>query len=179
MSNNSLKYSLTFPDSVALSIPREASLHTRTLVSYLKNYLYTQDDLARAIYTWVSRNIKYNVYTTFTSRNEEVKEEKVLQKILSEQKGVCQHYALIFKALIEEAGMGAFIINGYNKVNGVLLPDPHQWCAAKAFSKRVFRHSFQTVKSIIQSCYQKEVTLELEFPPPTRKKERFFVLFPQ
>ena len=49
---------LTFPDSVALAAPETAGRSVSSLVAYLKQHLSTDDQLARAIYTWVSRNIK-------------------------------------------------------------------------------------------------------------------------
>ena len=101
---------LTFPDSVALAAPEAAGRSVSSLVAYLKQHLSTDDQLARAIYTWVSRNIKYNVYITYTSRNEEADETKEIQKILSERKGICQDYALLFKALVKEAGMDAYVM---------------------------------------------------------------------
>lgn len=126
---------LTFPDSVALAAPEAAGRSVSSLVAYLKQHLSTDDQLARAIYTWVSRNIKYNVYITYTSRNEEADETKEIQKILSERKGICQDYALLFKALVKEAGMDAYVIDGYNRRDGALLPDPHEWCVAKVSGK--------------------------------------------
>lgn len=126
---------LTFPDSVALAAPEAAGRSVSSLVAYLKQHLSTDDQLARAIYTWVSRNIKYNVYITYTSRNEEADETKEIQKILSERKGICQDYALLFKALVKEAGMDAYVIDGYNRRDGALLPDPHEWGAAKVSGK--------------------------------------------
>lgn len=126
---------LTFPDSVALAAPETAGRSVSSLVAYLKQHLSTDDQLARAIYTWVSRNIKYNVYITYTSRNEEADETKEIQKILSERKGICQDYALLFKTLVKEAGMDAYVIDGYNRRDGALLPDPHEWCAAKVSGK--------------------------------------------
>ena len=126
---------LTFPDSVALAAPEAAGRSVSSLVAYLKQHLSTDDQLARAIYTWVSSNIKYNVYITYTSRSEEANETKEIQKILSERKGICQDYALLFKALVKEAGMDAYVINGYNRRDGALLPDPHEWCAAKVSGK--------------------------------------------
>lgn len=126
---------LTFPDSVAMAAPEAAGRSAASLVAYMKQYLKTEDQLARAIYTWVSRNIKYNVYITYTSRNEEADETKEIQKILSERKGICQDYALLFKALVKEAGMDAYVIDGYNRRDGALLPDPHEWCAAKVSGK--------------------------------------------
>ena len=40
-----------------------------------------------------------------------------------------------FKALVKEAGMDAYVIDGYNRRDGALLPDPHEWCAAKVSGK--------------------------------------------
>lgn len=121
---------LTFPDSVALAAPDAAGRSIPALVTYLKQHLGTQEQLARAIYTWITRNISYNVYVTFTSRNEDLDEAKEIQKVLTERKGICQEYALLFKAMAKEAGMNAYIVDGYNRRDGALLPDPHQWCAA-------------------------------------------------
>lgn len=126
---------LTFPDSVALSVPETAEHSVPSLVAYMKRHLKTEEQLARAIYTWVSRNIQYNVYITYTPKSEAINEQKEIQKILSERKGVCQEYTLLFKAMLREAGIEAYTINGYNRQNGVLLPDPHQWCAARVDGK--------------------------------------------
>lgn len=121
----------TNPDSIALSIPQEATLNSYVLVSYLKQSLHSQDELIRAIYTWITQNIQYNIYATYISQNTEIKEEEEVQTILKTREGNCKQYSLLFKAMAEKAGIKVFIIDGYNKREAVLLPDAHQWCAAE------------------------------------------------
>lgn len=126
---------LTRPDSVAMAANAEAKRSIESLVEYLQQHLKTEEQLIRAIYTWVSTNIEYTVYEYYISDKDKRNERKHTLKAWLSRKGTCQEYALIFKALAEEAGMDAHIITGYNKVDGALQPNLHDWCAVKVEGK--------------------------------------------
>jgi len=126
---------LSFPDSVAFYATKDAEESPQCLILYLKSKLHTQDGMIRAIYTWISHNINYNIYTTFKSRNEEINEKKEIREVWKNRKGTCREYAILFRYLAETAGFAAFIINGYNKEGKTILPNPHQWCAAQINGK--------------------------------------------
>ncbi len=116
----------TVPD-----IPEAYTRSADSLALYIDACYDNDADKARAIYEWITRNMTYNVYTTFTSRNEVYSEAKDLQETLRTRTGICKQFALLFKTVAEKVGIPAYIVSGYNKFNGALLPSPHEWCAAK------------------------------------------------
>ena len=123
------------PDAVADATPAEVTRDFHTLAAYFRQKLNNPDDQVRAIYHWIANNIEYNVYTSFVSRYEEYSEEKEAMKTLAERKGTCQQYTVLFKMLCEECGVDVCLIHGYNKSGKYLLPDSHQWCAARIGSE--------------------------------------------
>ncbi|MDO4164485.1 MAG: transglutaminase domain-containing protein [Bacteroides sp.] len=117
-------------DSIALTVPKEATQNVHTLVEYFKKSLSSKEDLIRAFYTWLSHNISYNVYSTFVSRNEAYNKEKDMQEALDMRMGVCRQYSLLFNTMCQESGITSYSIYGYNKRGKRLLPDSHEWCTA-------------------------------------------------
>lgn len=122
-------------DSIALAIPMENTVSVSALAEYIINRFPSNEDRIRAAYVWISNNIKYNVFTTFTSRNEENDEARQIQQTLTERKGVCKEFALLFCDLARKIGFQSYVIDGYNKAGSVVLPDPHEWCAARINSR--------------------------------------------
>lgn len=119
------------PDAVADATPAGVTRDLHALAGYFRRKLDNTEDQVRAIYHWISNNIEYNVYTSFVSRYEEYSEEKEAMKTLAERKGTCQQYTVLFKLLCEECGVEVCLVHGYNKSGKYLLPDSHQWCAAR------------------------------------------------
>lgn len=117
--------------SASDNIPEAYTYSVDSLSWYIDAHFDTDSQKAEAIYAWITHNLTYNVYTTFTSRNEVYSEERDLQRTLRSRKGICKQFALLFRTLAENTGIPAFVVSGYNKSNGALLPTPHEWCAAK------------------------------------------------
>lgn len=115
----------------APDIPEAYTRSADSLALYIDACYDNDTDKAQAIYSWIAHNMTYNVYTTFTSRNEVYSEAKDLQETLRTRTGICKQFALLFKTVAEKVGIPAYIVSGYNKFNGALLPSPHEWCAAK------------------------------------------------
>lgn len=113
------------------NIPEAYTHSVDSLSWYIDAHFDTDRQKAETIYAWITNNLTYNVYTTFTSRNEVYSEERDLQRTLQSRKGICKQFALLFRTLAENVGIPAFVVSGYNKSNGTLLPTPHEWCAAK------------------------------------------------
>jgi hypothetical protein len=90
--------------------------------------LDTEEEKARAIYTWVAQYLEYdylgveNVTLGFESTD-------VVQEALSKRKGVCQHYAELFDALARESGLTSLVVFGYTRQNGKIDKVPHAWNA--------------------------------------------------
>lgn len=118
-------------DAASLSIPDEYTRKVDDLAGYIDRKFKGDEAKIRAIYVWMTHRMAYNVFTTFTSRNEVYSEEKEMQETLSTRKGVCRQFALLFKTLAAKVGIKAYLIDGYGKSGDVVLPEVHEWCAAQ------------------------------------------------
>ena len=118
-------------DAAILSIPDEYTKKEDTFAEYINRKFKGDEAKMRAIYVWMTHRMAYNVFTTFTSRNEVYSEEKEVQETLSTRKGVCRQFALLFKTLAGKVGIKAYLIDGYGKSGNVVLPEVHEWCVAQ------------------------------------------------
>lgn len=106
------------------------SLRTvKQISAYLTQDLKTDKEKARAIYVWVAHNIKYdlslleidNIYSSTT---------EIINEVLKTRKGVCQHYADLFNALGQQAGLKSSVISGYTfDEEGKVAKFSHTWNA--------------------------------------------------
>lgn len=129
-SDTGTTYSYAYADSIALSVPQEMTQNIHALAGYFQRYIQSETDLVRAFYVWISHNLAYRIYDTFRSHNEAYDKDKDIQETLDKREGVCRQYSLLFHTLCEKNGIESHIVYGYNKRNGKILPDPHQWCTA-------------------------------------------------
>lgn len=121
---------LAMVDSLAVLVKYKKDLNilTKELTSPYKEQLLK----ARAIFRWITDNIRYdykyyNRYyykgkepTTYKCKNEKdcearriVWESKYIDRILRKREAVCQGYAMLFKKMCEIAGLESEIIPGY------------------------------------------------------------------
>jgi len=115
------------------SIVREAFpsySHPDKLATEINKQFQTEEEKARAIYTWIALHIKYDLSAlykktksiTFSYRTIEEKEKKekmifyrsVVQS-MNKKKGVCEDYANLFKYLCDKTGIESEIIHGTAK----------------------------------------------------------------
>ena len=109
------------------------------------------DEKARAIFTWIATNIKYDyaaygvnerpVAYSFRSQQEKETKQKAMkqelaQKTLKSKKGVCQGYSTLFLAVAEKAGLQSEIITGTSKSHPAHIgkapgASDHAWNAVK------------------------------------------------
>jgi transglutaminase/protease-like cytokinesis protein 3 len=126
-------------DSVVKTYPKVFSSVDR-LAGRIKKDFTKEDEKARAIFTWIATNIKYDVeeylkiryIDTFTT----LSENEVAAKVLFERKGVCADYSKLYKVIAEKAGLEAVYISGFSKTTisdvGKLPKDTdHAWNAVK------------------------------------------------
>ncbi|OIQ16914.1 MAG: hypothetical protein BM557_09195 [Flavobacterium sp. MedPE-SWcel] len=110
-----------------------------------------EDEKARAIFTWIASNIRYDLailgtvqrQVGFSYRTEEerlAKKQKIkndlANKTLRSRKGVCQGYSTLFAVVAEKVGLEAVIIAGASKSHPSHIgkyPDynDHAWNAVK------------------------------------------------
>lgn len=113
------------------TIPDAYTYTADSLAFYISLHHSSEADRLQALYQWMTAHMKYNVYTTFESRNEVYSEEKDVRNTLRTRSGVCRNFSLAFKTVAEKMDIPAFMVEGYVKNEGVLMTDPHAWCCAK------------------------------------------------
>ena len=116
-------------DKKVLLIPDSLTKTTTGIAKFINTNFSTDIDKTRAIYFWVTSNIKYDIDNMFAINIYEKKEDKI-SKSLKTRKGICENYAAIFSDVCSKSGIKNFIIEGYIKQNELTDYIPHVWCAA-------------------------------------------------
>lgn len=119
----------TEADNLALTIPDSKTNSTDSIARYIKSHLNSDAKKARAIYSWVTANIRYSSDSSNAINLGENQEAKITVA-LRRRKGVCENYAAIFNDICVKSGLRSFVVNGYTKQNGSVDKMAHSWCAA-------------------------------------------------
>jgi len=116
-------------DSQSATVP--AALKTVQEISgYLTKNLSTPTEKVRAIYYWISHNIRYDVSQLENAGiSYRSGERNLLNEVLQKRQGVCQHYAELFNACCKAADIQSYIIAGYTKTDGKIADLAHAWNA--------------------------------------------------
>jgi hypothetical protein len=122
------KYSAV--DNVVLKYPKNFD-STEELAERIEKDFNSDYDKARAIYSWMAFNIRYDYneflnpprMQSFSYRNEAEKQRKIkqfnddmLEKAFKSQKAVCEGFTLLFQNLTSLVGIKSEIIRGDSKV---------------------------------------------------------------
>lgn len=111
----------------------------------------SESDKARAIFTWIATNVKYDyaaygvnerpVAYSFRTQDERIAKEKAMkqelaQKTLKSKKGVCQGYSTLYMVVAEKAGLESVLIPGTSKTHPAHIgkapgASDHAWNAVK------------------------------------------------
>lgn len=117
-------------DKIVLKYPKNFDT-TEELAQKIETDFDSDYDRARAIYSWIAFNIKYdyNAYLnpprtqSFSYRNEAEKQRKIkelndnmLEKAFTSQKAVCEGFTLLYQHLAALVGIKSEIIRGDSKV---------------------------------------------------------------
>ena len=137
-------------DTIAQLYHGEALLNIPVLTLRLTAQLPTEAAKFRAIYYWVSHNIKGSYHLTSTNdykrnkfKNDPVALEQwnaayrkeVFKKLREDKETLCTGYAYLIKQMANFAGIECEIVRGYGssnkiKINNTQLPN-HSWNAVK------------------------------------------------
>ena len=115
-------------DRRSVSIPD--SLKTTSQISaYLVKDLKNDIEKVRAFYIWISHNIKYDIDLKRSVKRYKSNDE-IINEVLEKRTGVCQHYAELFHAFCQKAGIKSYVIRGYVR-NGTseIMDLGHTWNA--------------------------------------------------
>ena len=119
----------SYIDRIALAIPASQTNTTADIADYIKEHFDTDSKRIRAIYTWVTNNIKYDKDSIHRVILDEDNEERVTYA-LKRRKGVCENFAAIFTDICTKSGINSFMIEGCSRQDGSIDRSPHAWCAA-------------------------------------------------
>ncbi|QYJ67681.1 transglutaminase domain-containing protein [Flavobacterium litorale] len=137
-------------DATVKKYPRSFTNANR-LAERINNDFTREDEKARAIFTWIALNIRYDLASvgkaqkrvgfSYSSEEERIaKQQKMKDDLanttLHSKKGVCQGYSTLFMILAEKVGLEAVLISGTAKSHPSHIgrfPDitDHAWNAVK------------------------------------------------
>lgn len=116
-------------DTRALQIPKEKTYVPDSIVNYVQINFKTEPEKVRAIYRWITANIRYSKDSMYYFRNWGANPEAKMTAILRRRRGVCENYAALFANLISKCGIQVFVVSGYTKTGGGINWNGHGWCA--------------------------------------------------
>ncbi len=125
----SQSFEYTETDRIALNIPEAQTGTTKDIAAYFGKHFDSDSKKIRAIYTWVTNNIKYDKDSIHLVILDEDNDQRVTYA-LKRRRGVCENFAAIFTDLCIKSGIPAFAIEGYTKQSGSIDRSPHVWCVA-------------------------------------------------
>ncbi len=121
-------------DKKMIQIPADFTTTTVGIARYIDTNFKTQADKIRAVFYWTATNIRYDVPNMFEPNQLDTSAEKIA-KTLKFRKGVCIHYAEVFKEITGLLDIQTHIVSGYTKQAGKVAPISHAWCASKIDGK--------------------------------------------
>ncbi|HEY5369886.1 MAG TPA: transglutaminase domain-containing protein [Hanamia sp.] len=124
-------------ERIALNIPDSQTNTTTQIAAYIDNHFKNDEEKVRAIYAWVTSNIKYDRNNVHRIILDEDQEQRVTYA-LKGRRGVCENFAAIFNDLCIKSGIPSFYIEGCTKQNGSVDRGGHVWCAALVNNKWAF-----------------------------------------
>lgn len=137
-------------DNIVADYPKSFSAPDK-LAERINADFKRDDEKARAIFTWIAKNVKYDLAAygvaerpvAYSFRTQEEKEarqrkfkEDLADKTLKTKKGVCQGYSTLFAVVAEKTGLEAEIIPGTSKshpthIGKLPTASDHAWNAVK------------------------------------------------
>ena len=116
-------------DRRMLQIPKAKTYVTDSIVNFVQSNFITVAEKVRAIYTWVTTNIRYSKDSMYYFRGWGADPETKMAAILRRRRGVCENYAALFANLVSKCGVPVFVVSGYTKIAGNVNWNGHGWCA--------------------------------------------------
>ncbi|MGY8914448.1 MAG: transglutaminase domain-containing protein [Flavobacteriales bacterium] len=114
-------------DSASQKLPK--GLKTADEIAlFLTKDLKKEDEKVRAIYIWITHNIKYDMAQISTPITY-TEETNIADEALKNRKGVCEHYAQLFYQMCTAVGITSYVIPGYTRQSDSAKIDPlnHAW----------------------------------------------------
>ena len=152
ITNFSYAQSYAIVDSIITNYPKSFD-SSQKLAEKINIDFKTEEEKARAIFTWIATNIHYDLKAyysqssnpriaySFSSEEERIQKEQKFRydnakKLLRTKKGVCEDYASLFHTLCEFVGLKCMTITGTSKtdlnhIGKLPKASDHAWNAVK------------------------------------------------
>lgn len=114
-------------ENKSVRIPDSLSNSTKDIAKYIASHITGEEPKARAVYNWVTDNMKYDKDSS-NIINAGIDPEAKITVALRRRKGVCENFAAIFNDICLKTGLNSFVINGYTKQSGSVDNAGHSWC---------------------------------------------------
>jgi hypothetical protein len=121
-------------DNKMSQIPDSLTISTTKIADFISNNFQTPNDKIRAVFIWTANNISYDV-VNMLNQDPTKSEDFRIKTVLETKKGVCMHYAAVFKDIANKIGVQTYVIEGYTKQYGKIATLGHAWCASKLEGK--------------------------------------------
>ncbi len=116
-------------DMQSVTVPSNIKT-AKEIARHLTRHLTSPTDKARAIYFWITHNIRYDV-AMLKSDYRYTDPQEFVDHVLAKRKGVCSNYSALFNACCLSVGIESYVIDGYCRQNGKLDFSGHSWNALK------------------------------------------------
>ncbi|MFD2569078.1 transglutaminase domain-containing protein [Spirosoma soli] len=121
-------------DAYARATPESATRSLNTLSDYLTSPARSELAKARSVYSWITSHVRYDESAYSGQRYSS--EVEYANRVLRSRRAVCTGFALLYKHLLDRAGIEVANIKGYSRTNDSEAGLPiqridHEWNAIK------------------------------------------------
>ncbi len=117
-------------DAHARQVDFPAKQNVAQLAAELTTGLTTETEKARAIFVWITANIRYDVKLLMADdvEVEEVKSKQRPTEVLRSKRAICEGYANLFTEICQAAGLKSLVATGLTKTRSGRIPRiGHAW----------------------------------------------------
>lgn len=123
-------------DKQSATVPQNLKT-AEEIAGFLTKNLTSPTEKTRAIYYWISHNIKYDM-GMIASNKSATSTQELVDDVLKRRQGVCANYAELFHACCKSVGVQSYVISGFTSQNGKLDDISHAWNAVFIDGKYYF-----------------------------------------
>jgi hypothetical protein len=116
-------------------MPAEVPPKIASVAGFINSHFTSEEDKIAAIFYWIAHTIRYDLPGSTNGQYDTQTSPEKVQSALTTKKGVCMHYAEVFKAIALGCNIPTELVSGYTKQYGKISTQTHQWCAAKINGK--------------------------------------------
>lgn len=119
-------------ETISMTIPDNIIVTTTDIATYINTHAHSDVDKLKWLYTWITKNITYDVKYSSNNQNPTYKStDEIVEKAFKNRSGVCLHYAHLFSDIANKMNIKTYVINGYTKQDKENIDkESHAWCCA-------------------------------------------------